>query len=160
MKLFLITPAGEDGPYTSAQINRMHAQGQIKPDQLCRAEGSDDAKPICEILRHLAPSAAVATAAKKQVAAYNQNAGSAGATTGSIMLIIGLLSICFFNPLNVGYGLIIVGSGLIGKGQAQARRGMEANAALNGDQKRAPWEEVIAKSDARQDPDSSNQSLY
>ena len=123
MKIFILTPAGEQGPYTPAQINRLHGQGKVQPDQLCRVEGTGTNKPIKEVFRHLAPDQAVVTTARKQVATYNRDAGSAGATTGVILLIIGILCLFFFNPYNVGVGLIIVGATVFAQGCRQIDRG-------------------------------------
>jgi hypothetical protein len=148
MKVFLITPEGEQGPLTAAQINRLHAQGKLKLDQMCRVEGSEGTKRVTDVFRHLAPKKDVVTAARKQVAVYNRNEGNSGVTTGTIMILAGIFCILFFNPLNIGFGLFIVGMTLIVRGQAQLRRAEKARQALHADDDRASWSSVIGKSDA------------
>jgi hypothetical protein len=145
MKVFLITPEGEHGPLTVAQINRLHSQGQLKPDQLCRVDGAGEIKPIAEVFRHLAPKQEVVTAARKQVAAYNRDAGNSGVVTGSIMLVVGVCCILFFNPFNIGVGLLIVGTTLIARGQAELRKAEKARAAFHAAGERAPWESAVGK---------------
>jgi hypothetical protein len=139
MKVFIITSEGEQGPLTAAQINRLYARGKLKPDQLCRVEGIEGNKPIHEVFRHLAaPNQEVVAATRNQVAAYNRDEGNSGVATGWIMVFMGICFIIFFNPFNVGFGLLIVGVGFIVRGQAQLRRGEKALAELRADGKKLP----------------------
>ena len=58
MKMFLITPTGETGPYTPAQLNRMFAQRQITGEQLCRREDAQQTQRLDEVFRHMRPAPA------------------------------------------------------------------------------------------------------
>ncbi len=53
MNYFLVTPDGETGPLTVAQLNRMFARHEITSAQLCRRENMTEARRLDEEFRHM-----------------------------------------------------------------------------------------------------------
>jgi hypothetical protein len=89
VKVVLITPDGEQGPFTPAQINRMHSEGKLKADQPCCVDGTNETKPLSEVFRHLAADKAVAVREREKVRVYVEKERSRAALIGGILAFVG-----------------------------------------------------------------------
>lgn len=130
MKYYVLTEAEESGPYSAATLNRMFQKGQVRADQLCREEGSQQTRRLDEVFRHFSPSKEVVLEARKNVSKWNQQAGAASTSLGIGFLTFGILRAVMRGNIFSGVALLIVGIGLVVNGVAQRRRGDAAAANL------------------------------
>lgn len=72
MNYFIVMDGGETGPHPPITINRLFQNGQLRADQLCRAENSQQYRRLDEVFRHFAPSPEIAAHARRRVARWNQ----------------------------------------------------------------------------------------
>src|SRR5690349_1785683 len=125
MKYYLVTAQGETGPFTVEKVNRMFQKGEVRGEQLCRAENSKETQRLDAVFKHFAPSQAVAVKARREVANYNVSAGSGSVNTGVLMAgaaTFALFASSHFLIWKIGF--IIVGISLIVNGMSQQKRGL------------------------------------
>jgi hypothetical protein len=153
MRYFVVTDGGESGPHTPAVLNRMFQKGQVRGEQLCREENSQQTRRLDEVFRHFAPSQEVVMKARKNVAQWNQQAGAASISLGIVFVAIGVFRTLITTNIFSGIAFFIVGIGLIVNGVAQRRRGVAAAAKLAASEPTPPVSP--AKTDDRTDPPST-----
>jgi hypothetical protein len=123
MNYWVLTPTGETGPYSVATLNRMHQKGEVRGDQMCRAEKATAVRRLDEVFRHWAPPQDVVHEARKNVAQWNQQAGQAAITGGLAMIGYGIFKMIQLGTPLAGIPFLVVGIGLLAAGISQLRRG-------------------------------------
>lgn len=122
VKFFVLTPNGEQGPFTAAQLNRMFAECTVQADQLVREEGATEAQPLKERFRHLAPAnVETVSAVRVSMQAHARQEGIRGEIVGGVFAIIGG-TLGLFQGLVIG-GLVAIATGIVFVARGSLRKG-------------------------------------
>jgi hypothetical protein len=127
MTYYITTAQGETGPFTVEKLNRMFQKGEIRGEQLCRVEDSQQQRRLDEVFKHFAPSQAVALKARRDVAAHNVSSGGGSVSLGGALVAGALFAMIGLQRISAWkIGAIIAGIWLIMNGMKQQKQGLDA----------------------------------
>jgi hypothetical protein len=146
-KYHIITPQGESRPFQYGELSIMFQKGQLKLGDLCREDGTPEAKRLDVLFPNWTEQAAASRGVEEESARRSIKEGGRQLLIGAVMIAVPAAMFVFDRIGTLHIAIFLVGLGMLSRGVAQKRRGTLALARLGWDENRLPDMPQVAKRD-------------